>query len=151
MKMSSIGTTSLMAAVTSRNVPASRTKVESATQAAQPVTADPVAPEPKAVVRPTNNSARDSASQPEPEGSSVATEFRAIQIKPSPPQSPAAPLVAVAERAPSRQSRITIGKVDVQVNNQRHPRSIVPNRKPSGGPRSNFFEARYLSRFPLRP
>jgi hypothetical protein len=173
MKESSVEAANLTAAVTSRNVPAAppasvTPKVETPATPAPRTAADapPVAaplperiePSTEVPIRPstiTYDSPRASGlrhdPQPEHEGSSAAPEFRAIQIKPRPSQPAAAPAIVVEERGNPRQSRITIGKVDVQVNNRRPVQNVVSSRMPSHGPRSDFLEARYLSRFPMRP
>jgi hypothetical protein len=71
-----------------------------------------------------------------------------IRIKPKSSEQPLTPAIA-PERTESRKSRITIGQVDVQVNNQRAAPATAP--APAAGPRTDFFEARYLNRFSMRP
>jgi hypothetical protein len=72
-----------------------------------------------------------------------------IRIKPGPAAS-AAPAVSIADRQ-QRHNRITIGKVDVQVNNHRPQPVVVPNRAPAGNAQSRLSEAGSLSWFALRP
>ena len=59
--------------------------------------------------------------------------------------------VALPATAPRRESRIRIGRIDVRLNNR--PAVPAPARPAAAAPQgaSNWLEARYLSRFALRP
>jgi hypothetical protein len=82
--------------------------------------------------------------------SSAAADARVIQAL-ARPAAPPVPAMVVQERSNTRRSRISIGKVDVQVNNHRQQQTSFPARAAVSGARSDFLETRYLSRFPLRP
>jgi len=59
--------------------------------------------------------------------------------------------VALSAPAPRRESRIHIGRIDVRLNNRPAvPAPVRPAAAPPQGA-SNWLEARYLSRFALRP
>jgi hypothetical protein len=58
---------------------------------------------------------------------------------------PPAPAVVTA-----RESLITIGRVEVEVNNRPSAPAAPPRSKPSSAEPASSLEARYLSRFALR-
>jgi hypothetical protein len=80
------------------------------------------------------------------------SESQVLGIKPKMVRAVATPPIGVLERSASNRGRITIGRLDVQVNNrQRVPPNIAPQRAPVVAPRSGYIEALYLERLALRP
>jgi hypothetical protein len=75
------------------------------------------------------------------------SDSQVIGIKPKLVGSVATPL---ERRAPNR-GRITIGRLDVQVNNQRRLPNIASDRAPVVAPRTGYIEALYLERLAMRP
>ena len=97
--------------------------------------------------------------QPAPTPQAVVTT--AMPAQPAPAAPAPVPLTAVApkpqapaalpnSRTAKTESRIQIGRVEVQVNNTR-PARPAPQAAPAASPTSDFLAARYLSRFTLRP
>ena len=122
------------------------------------------APPPPPPPLPANLEAR-----PEPAQQAASTDIQpaptpqavVITAMPAQPAPAAVPLAAVApkpqppaalpnSRAVKTESRIHIGRVEVQVNNTR-PASPAPQTAPAASPASDSFAARYLGRFILRP
>lgn len=88
------------------------------------------------------------SSRSTPEQGTVSAITRQPDARPIPAR-PAAPATAPPASA-KRQGRITIGQIDVQVNN--HPPAPTTNPPPPARSlTSDILEKRYLDRFPLRP
>jgi hypothetical protein len=76
-------------------------------------------------------------------------EMHGLEFSAKPPQGATRPALPVASDS-RRRSQISIGRVDVQVNNV--PPVAEPAPRPAGtSAYSNFLEARYLNRFSLKP
>jgi hypothetical protein len=71
-----------------------------------------------------------------------------FELRAKPPQAPSRP--ALPASPDNRRRQISIGRIDVQVNNV--PAPAEPAARPARTPaQSNFMEGRYLNRFALKP
>ena len=115
--------------------------------------------EPAAKPRPTAQSEGVVVARPVPvpQKADGVLEPHAIGIKPKILASAIVPPVAAPERGHTRQSRITIGKIDVLVDNHRLMQTsgkggtVVVRRVPPAPTRSDHLATFYLGRFFIRP
>jgi hypothetical protein len=59
--------------------------------------------------------------------------------------------ISTASNARGSQNRVTIGRIEVQVNNVSRPVENRPRTSVTSSLASDFLEERYLSRFPIKP